>query len=290
MGGFSFPLLAHWIWSPDGWLYKLGCIDFGGGAVVHISAGAAALTGAYLIGPRMGRFDAQTKEPRMIPPHNMTVSALGAFILWYAWYAYTSSSSYGITHGRWDMNSRTAMVTTISGATGMVTAVLIRRYNTLKYDLVYCIYGLLSGLVSITASAAMIEPYMAVIIGFVGGILYVGWSSFILKVKIDDPIDAISIHLGCGTWSVLAVGLFATKHEMERVYTDRNVTYGLFYGGGFYQLGMQFIMVFAIILFIGSTSFTMYYILRRYHKLRIDPDTELAGLDNANHGGPAYSF
>lgn len=114
-----------YVWSPDGWLFSLGGIDFGGGACVHLVAGTLlshlrveyahqliagtmSLVGAYLIRPRMGRFDAMTKEPMPLPPHNMTLSALGAFILWYAWYAYTCSSSYGVTHGRWDMNSRTA--------------------------------------------------------------------------------------------------------------------------------------------------------------------------------------
>jgi len=278
------------VWSDVGWLYQLGCIDYGGGAVVHLVAGTASLAGAYIIQPRMGRFDAITKEPMALPPHNMTVSTLGAFILWYSWYGYTTSSSYGITYGRWDMNSRTAVVTTLSGATSLITSVLIKRYQTEKFDLVVCIYGLLSGLVSITAGAAVIDPFMSVVIGFVGGVVYVAWSTVMLKCKIDDPIDAIAVHLGCGIWSNLSVGLFATKGYMTRIYGERPVTYGIFYGGGFYQFGVQVLMTVVIIVFVGSTSAFMYYMLRKYHKLRVDPDTELAGLDNTNHGGSAYSF
>lgn len=188
------------------------------------------------------------------------------------------------------MNSRTAVVTTLSGGTSMITSVLIKRYQTYKYDLVICIYGLLAGLVAITSPAALVDTYMAVIIGFVAGVVYVIWSTIILRLKIDDPIDAISIHLGCGIWSVLSVGLFATADNMKHVYGNRNVTYGVLYGGGFYQIGMQFLMVAIIITFTGAVSFTMFYLLRKFHKLRIDPDTELAGLDNIDHGGSAYAF
>lgn len=285
-----YPLVAHWVWSPDGWLYKLGVIDSGG--LVHIVGGSAGLIGAIILGPRLGKFDYDTGKPKDLPGHNMTVSSLGMFILWYSWYAYTATSTFAVTQTHWLIASRIAVVTTMAGAVALLTSIFIQFLQTQKYDLVIGLFGLLSGLVCITSNCQIIQPWAAIPIGFVGGLVYVGLKTLVLRMKIDDPLDSSAIHLGCGAWSMIAVSFFSYENYVAVAYPDRSgfLSYGLFYGGAIAQLGLQLLGVFIISAYTIVIAGSCFLILKRLHTLRIDHDTELAGLDNTNHGGSAYFF
>jgi len=272
-------------------LRQLGAIDVTGGAVVHMTGGIAGLMGAIMVGPRLGRFDHQTGAPKDFPGHNMTVASLGMFILWYSWYAYTSASALGITDGRWMAASRAALVTTLAGGMAMISSVCLRRMQTNKYELATCICGLLAGLVSITGCASLVDPWAAIIIGFIGGLVFVGGSTLVLKLKVDDPLDVSAIHIGCGAWSVLAVSFFAKEEFVNEVFSNRdNIAYGLFYGSGLKQFGLQLLMIVMVFVWVGVITGACFWTLKKFHFLRIDADTELAGLDNTEHGGSAYVF
>jgi len=284
-----YPLVAHWVWSPDGWLFKLGVIDSGG--LVHIVGGSAGLIGAILLGPRLGKFDYDTGKPKDLPGHNMTVSSLGMFILWYSWYAYTATSTFAVTQNQWLVASRIAVVTTLSGAVALLTSIFIQFLQTQKYDLVIGLFGLLSGLVCITSNCMFIQPWAAIPIGFTGGLVYVGLKTLVLRLKIDDPLDSSAIHLGCGAWSMVATSLFSNEKYVAVAYPTRdNLSFGLFYGGHVAQVGLQLFGVLVISLYTIIVTGSCFFILKRLHSLRIDHDTELAGLDNTNHGGSAYFF
>eukprot|EP01133_Synstelium_polycarpum_P012485 gene12485-14654_t len=285
-----YPIVAHWIWSSgNGWLFDLGIADFAGGAVVHIVAGAAGACGSFLLGPRIGRFDHENGRAKSLPGHNVVLTSLGAMILWYSWYGYTSGASLGMTKNRVLPASRVSIVATLSGATGLLTVLAIERLLTGQYDLVKCINGLIVGLVSTTAGCAFIEPWAGIIIGCVGGIIYYSSSWVLLNwARIDDPVDATSVHLFGGAWSVISVAFFA-KHGRVRS-PDIILPNGIFYGGGLGLLWIQLVAVVMSAVWSIAISAAFFMVMKYFNWFRVDVDTELAGLDNMNHGGAAYVF
>jgi len=269
-----YPISGHWIWQSDGWLAKLGFIDFAGSTVVHSVGGWAALVAAFLVGPRIGKY---TKgKSNAIPGHNMMYGALGVFILWFGWFGFNGGSQLAISGDNVNSVSKIIITTNLAAAAGAITALLFTWIKYGKPDLSMTLNGTLAGLVGITAGCAVVDNFGAVAIGIICGIIVVLAIEFIdKKLKIDDPVGAISVHGVCGASGTLLVGLFATKT-------------GLFYGGGFNQLGMQAIGVFAVAAWVILISFILLSILKKTIGLRVSEKEEIEGLDIHEHGNNAY--
>eukprot|EP01132_Coremiostelium_polycephalum_P006613 gene6613-8184_t len=281
-----YPIIAHWIWSHYGWLFDLGMVDFAGAASIHIVAGVTGACGSFLLGPRIGRFN-QHGKPKNLPGHNVVLTSLGAMILWFSWYGYTAGASLGMTKNKVLPASRVSIVATLSGATGLLTALLIGRIISGSYDLVKGINGLIAGLVSSSACCAYIEPWAGIIVGFIGGVIYYSSSWALLNwIRLDDPVDATAIHLFGGCWSVISVAFFATHGRVRN--PEITLPGGVFYGGGVGLLWIQMVGMVLCILWAGTISGIFFLIMQYFRRFRVDVDTELAGLDNSNHGGSAY--
>lgn len=289
MSSVIYPITAHWIWSPDGWLYKIGTnglVDFAGGSVVHMVGGCVGVVGAYMVGPRIGRFD-ENGKPVPMPGHSITLCTLGAFILWYGFYGFNTGSTQGVTEGRILLAAKISVTTTICATSACTTTLFYLRYKYGKYDIESSMNGLLAGLVASTASCAVVEPWAAFVIGMISALVFLSLSRLLIHFQIDDPLDSAPIHLGAGAWGILAVGFFASREGMRDIHPATDV-YGLFYGGGFEQLGIQILGLVIVTLWAGITSLSLFYILNKLHLLRIDATSELVGIDNVEHGGSAY--
>ncbi|EGG14437.1 ammonium transporter [Cavenderia fasciculata] len=292
MSAIIYPFAAHWVWAQSGWLRKIGTngiIDFSGGIVVHMVGGAVGLVGTYIVGPRIGRFDSESGKPKPLPGHSITLSTLGAFIIWYGSYGFNTGSTLGISGGRIEVASRSAVTMTITATASCATTLLAIKVYSGKYDVAKSVNGLLGGLVASSASCSMIEPWGAFVIGCVAAFVYLGSSHLLLKKRIDDPLDNGPIHYSCGVWGALAVGLFATEKDVNKILILRNPThtYGLFTGGGIEQLGVQLLGVAVVTLWCVVTATILFYLMRKFNVLRIDPTRELMGID-MDAGGPAY--
>lgn len=267
---FIYPIVGHWIWG-GGWLSGLGMSDFAGSTVVHSTGGWLALTGAIMLGPRIGKYS-RNGEVRPIPGHNLPLAALGVFILWLGWFGFNagstmSASAVDIAH--------IAATTNLAAAAGAITAMILAWLTLRKPDAGMALNGALAGLVGITASCDGVSNLGAIIIGAIAGILVVFSVFFFDKLRIDDPVGAISVHGICGAWGTLAVGLFNTES-------------GLFYGGGFSQLGIQAIGVLAVFAWCMVTGFALFSLIKATAGLRVSEEEELAGLDYGEHGASAY--
>lgn len=269
----SYPITGHWVWSGTGWLGSLptgGFSDFAGSTVVHSVGGWAALCGAAILGPRIGKY--QDGQINAIPGHNMSIATLGCLILWIGWFGFNPGSELAADAAV----PYIAVTTNLAAAAGGVAATLTAWVMSGKPDLSMIINGILAGLVGITAGCAGASFFGAVIIGLIAGVLVVFSVGFFDSIKIDDPVGAISVHLVCGMWGTLAVGLFDT-------------TSGLFYGGGIGQLISQVIGIVAIGLFTVVFSAIVWTILKSAFGLRVSAEEELKGLDIGEHGMEAYS-
>ena len=216
--GFVYPIVAHWVWSTSGWLSCsnegswLCMIDFAGSGVVHATGGIAALAGATIIGPRTGRFDASGHAVPM-PGHSSVLQVLGTFILWLGWYGFNAGSTMGIST---DTQARTAgrvvVTTTLSAAAGGITAVCLEKFigNSRAWDVAAMCNGILAGLVSITAGCATVQPWAAIIMGLGGACFYRLASKVMLRLQIDDPLDAFAVHAVCGFWGIVTCAIFST--------------------------------------------------------------------------------
>lgn len=272
--GFIYPVVTHWVWSGQGWLGDLGYIDFAGSGVVHLVGGVAALAGVLAIGPRIGKYDSEGK-PIPIPGHSLMLGALGVFILWFGWYGFNAGSTLAAVGA--DI-ATVAVTTTLSAAAG-ATAAMITAWSYPVYgkpDVGLTLNGALAGLVGITAGTANVSSLGAVVIGVVSGIIVVVSIVALERSGIDDPVGAISVHGVAGTWGVVAVGLFDISGG------------GLFYGGGFRQLGIQVIGVMAIAAWTLTLSTFVFRTIKATWGLRVSIDEELAGLDHMEHGALAY--
>ena len=259
--GISYPITGHWIWGSGGWLGAMGFKDFAGSTAVHSVGGWAALVGAYILGPRRGKYD-EKNQPQAIPGHNMGFATLGCLILWIGWFGFNPGSQLAA-----DENVVYIAVTTnLAAAAGGATAAITSWSRDKKPDLSMIINGVLAGLVGITAGCDGVTYLEAVIIGSIAGIIVVFSVSFFDKLTIDDPVGAISVHLICGIWGTLAVGIFV---EDTSIIT-------------------QFIGIISVGLFTVILSSIFWLALRATVGIRVHPEQEYKGLDISEHGMEAY--
>ena len=218
---FFYPIAVHWIWSENAWLFDLGFRDYAGCAPVHMLGGISGLTGAFILGPRTGRFDLKG-NPNPMPAHNLVLSTIGALILWFGWYGFNGGSVGRLTNGGIDIAAKSFVTTTISTAGAGLLVYWIESYLSGVRDLPPLLNGILAGLVSITAGADCVDTYAAFIIGVIGAFTYCMGYRYVLRQGIDDPLNAFALHGLCGVWGILAVGIFANG--------DNGGTTGLLYG------------------------------------------------------------
>ena len=267
-----YPIEAGWVWNGQGWLAQLGCIDFAGSIVIHMVGGISALVGAIILGPRIGKYGKNGKV-NAIPGHSITLGALGVFILWFAWYGFNGAAAEdGARLGQ------ILLTTTIAPAVATVTTMLFTWIKNGKPDVSMCLNASLAGLVAITAGCADVDAIGAAVIGIVAGILIVVAVEFVdIKLKIDDPVGAFSVHGVNGMWGGLAVGLFATGN-------GQNGITGLFYGGGFAQLGKQALGIVTIVAWTVVCMIIVFTLIKKTVGLRVTKDEEMKGLDICEHG------
>lgn len=267
-----YPIEAGWVWNGQGWLAQLGCIDFAGSIVIHMVGGISALVGAIILGPRIGKYGKNGKV-NAIPGHSITLGALGVFILWFAWYGFNGAAAEdGHRLGQ------ILLTTTIAPAVATVTTMIFTWVKNGKPDVSMCLNASLAGLVAITAGCADVDAIGAAVIGIVSGILIVVAVEFVdIKLKIDDPVGAFSVHGVNGMWGGLAVGLFATGN-------GQNGVTGLFYGGGFEQLGKQALGIVTIVAWTVVCMIIVFTLIKKTVGLRVTKDEEMKGLDICEHG------
>ena len=266
-----YPISGHWIWG-GGWLAQLGFVDFAGSTAVHMVGGVAALVGAKILGPRIGKYGKDGK-PKAIPGHSLTLGALGVFILWMCWFGFNGASTVSATGDETlTLMSKIFVNTNLAAAIAACVTMIFTWIRYKKPDVSMTLNGALAGLVAITAGCAAVSPEGAAIIGVISGIVIVLAVELFDKVlKIDDPVGAISVHGVCGAMGTILVGLFA-------------VDGGVFYGGGFKLLGVQALGVGAVILWVVVTMTIVFYIIKATIGLRVSKQEEIEGLDIHEHG------
>jgi Amt family ammonium transporter len=277
ISGLIYPVVVHWNWG-GGWLAQLSTPfhDFAGSTMVHMTGGVAALMGAAILGPRIGRY-AKDGTPRAIPGHSIPFAVLGTFILLVGWYGFNPGSELAADSAIGGI----AVTTTIAAAAGAITAMLVIWLKSGKPDVAMTANGMLAGLVGITAGTAAVSNIGALVIGAGAGALVVASVFFFDRVKVDDPVGAISVHGVCGAFGTICVGLFATAD------TDFWQA-GLFYGGGTSQLVTQIIGVVAVAAFVAVTAGVLFLVLKATVGLRVSEEEELEGLDVIEHGAAGY--
>ncbi len=276
----AYPITGHWLWG-GGWLADLGFHDFAGSTIVHSVGGWAALMGAAFLGPRMGKYTSEG-QVSALPGHNLSIATLGCLILWLGWFGFNPGSQLAA-----DLAVPYIAVTTnLAAAAGGVAATFTSWALSGKPDLSMTINGILAGLVGITAGCFVVGYAGAFWIGLVAGILVVFSVGFFDSIKIDDPVGATSVHLVCGIWGTLAVGLFANPNNFTQ--GGEGIS-GLFYGGGLAQLGVQILGILTIGLFTVVLSSIFWLILKSVLGLRVSAEEEMKGLDIGEHGMEAYS-
>jgi ammonium transporter, Amt family len=279
-----YSIVSHWIWSPDGWLFARGMQDFAGSTVVHYQGALAGLAGALLLGPRIGKFAADGK-PNAIPGHNMAYTTLGVLILWFGWFGFNPGSTLSVDFGGIGFFAYVALNTNIAAAAGVLGAVATSWIVVKKPDLSMMLNGAIAALVAITAACAFVAPWAAIVIGFVAGIIVVLGALAVERARIDDPIGAIAAHGMAGVWGTLALGFLTVPELAERLATGSP---GLFYGGGFGQLGTQVLGLAAVGAFTFGASFVILLLMKVTVGIRTEPETETAGLDVSEHGMWGY--
>ena len=270
-----YPISGHWIWG-GGWLSQLGFHDFAGSTAVHMVGGVCACIGAWMLGPRIGKYDKNGK-PKAILGHNITFAALGVFILWFCWFGFNGASTVA-------MDSDAAVTsagliffnTNLAAAVACCVTLIFTWIRYGKPDVSMTYNAALAGLVGITAGCDAVSPLGAAIMGIVFGIVIVLSVEFFDKVvKIDDPVGAVSVHGVCGSLGTIMVGLFATGVSTEK---------GLFYGGGWHLLGTQALGVVSVAVYVAVVITIVFFILKKTIGLRVDAEHEITGLDVTEHG------
>ena len=250
-----YPIAGSWKWG-GGWLDQLGFYDFAGSTLVHGVGGWAALVGAYVLGPRIGKYTRKGAHP--IKGHNMPLTAIGVFLLWFGWYGFNGGSVLSANPGA---VSTVFVTTTLSAAGGIIGSMILSWYLSNKPDLSMILNGSLAGLVGITAGADVIDPAASILVGLISGLLVVSSVLYLDSRKIDDPVGAISVHLICGLWGTLAVGIFSTDHSIS-----------------IQLLGMISYGVFCL-----ASSMLIFYLIDKLLGLRVDEQEEIVGLDISEH-------
>jgi Amt family ammonium transporter len=267
-----YPIESGWVWNSQGWLAQLGCVDFAGSIVIHMVGGISALVGAIILGPRIGKYGKNGKV-NAIPGHSITLGALGVFILWFAWYGFNGAAAEdGARLGQ------ILLTTTIAPAVATVTCMIFTWIKNGKPDVSMCLNASLAGLVAVTAGCADVDAIGSAIIGIVSGILVVVAVEFVdIKLKIDDPVGAFAVHGVNGMWGGLAVGLFATGNGQDGIT-------GLFYGGGFAQLGKQALGILCVASWTVVCMIIVFTVIKNTIGLRVTKEEEMKGLDICEHG------
>lgn len=289
------PVAVHWVWTHGSWLQRVSrChfLDFAGGTVVHCVGGLTGLVGAVVCGPRIGRFEDGRAKP--MPGHDVSSVSLGVFMLWFGWYGFNVGSVYVFTRAASSIVDRVAINMTLCAATAGLTALGLSSVRSGVLDLCTCVNGVLCGLVASTPTSGYVAPWAGAVIGVFAGAVYVGLSRALVRLGIDDPLDSSVIHLGGGLLGTVLNGALARPEYARAVALGGDTEHacgGFVYGpgaNGGTQLGMQLLgsvvvcgwaALFACVVFLG---------LARARLLRVDQATELAGIDNIDHGGPAY--
>ena len=289
MTAVIYPVVVHWTWG-GGMIAQINIgdhvySDFAGSTIVHLTGGVAALVGAAMLGPRIGKYGPDGKA-RAIPGHNIGFAVIGVFILWFGWFGFNAGSELAAD----GLLSFLAMNTLMAAAAGVIGASLIMFLKTGVADVAMGGNGALAGLVSITAPVGTVEPWAALVIGFVGGVIVVFAVLFFDKIRVDDPVGAISVHGVCGIWGTLSIGLFAKYDDAFLSGGGLTENYGLFYGGGIEQLLVQGLMVLIVVAWVGITSFVVFKAIDMTLGLRVDEEEEVTGLDVAEHGSAGYGL
>ncbi len=271
-----YPIEAHWIWG-GGWLAQMGFHDFAGSCAIHMVGGFSALIGAWMEGPRLGKYN-KDGTPNAIPGHNVVIGALGCFILWFGWYGFNGAAA---TNG--PQLASIFATTTIAPAIATVTCMIFTWMKYGKPDVSMCLNASLAGLVGITAGCDTMDAMGAFFVGVVSGLLVcfgVWFCDYVIRV--DDPVGAVAVHFCNGVWGTIAVGLFATTSAPS---CEIN---GLFYGGGVHQLVLQLTGVGSVLLWTGVTMFIVFKVIDKIFGLRVTDQEQLDGLDIHEHGMNAY--
>ena len=271
-----YPIEGHWVWG-GGWLADLGFHDFAGSTVVHSCGGIIALAGAAILGPRAGKYDRNGKS-RPIPGHNLTLGALGVFILWFGWFGFNPGSTLA-AEGAENAKaiSRVICTTNMAAATGGLGALFCTWLLYRKPSLSLVCNGILAGLVGITAGCDVMSVGCSALTGLICGVVMVISVRFIDNVlRIDDPVGAVSVHGVCGILGTLLTGVFATEG-------------GLLNGGGWHMLGIQALGSLSVVAWSGLTGMLLFVILDKVHGIRVSPRIEEEGLDIYEHGETAYN-
>ncbi|MDE6788998.1 MAG: ammonium transporter [Ruminococcus sp.] len=283
-----YPIEAHWIWNSDGWLYQLGFHDISGSCAIHMVGGISALVGATILGPRIGKFT-KDKEGNIkvnaIPGHNLTIGALGVFILWFGWYGFNPAASQSV-----EMLGSIFLTTTIAPAIATVTCMVFTWLKYGKPDVSMCLNASLAGLVGITAGCDVMDAFGAIMVGIVSGLLVcfgVWFLDYVLHV--DDPVGAVAVHMMNGLWGTIAVGLFATDKAPGFAIAQNGgasgiAGNGLFYGGGFELLGKQCLGIVSVAAWTTVTMIIVFQVIKHTIGLRASEQEEILGLDVTEHG------
>ena len=269
-----YPIVANWVWNPNGWLALRGFNDFAGSAAVHTMGGIAALAAAIVLGPRLGKYN-KNGSTNIIPGHNLPLAATGGFILWFGWFGFNPGSTLAAV-GNWELIGIVVVNTFLASAAGGISTMIYTYFSYGKIDITMVINGILAGLVAITAGCNVVDPLSAIIIGVFAGVLVDLGVIYIDKLKIDDPVGAIAVHGINGIFGTIAVGLFASED-------------GLFFGGGVSLLVTQCIGVLTIAIFSFVVTFIIMKLLKNTIGVRVSREDEIAGIDSASFGVKSYS-
>ncbi|MDC7219342.1 MAG: ammonium transporter [Spirochaetales bacterium] len=279
ISGLIYPISGHWIWG-GGWLSEMGFHDFAGSTVVHSVGGWAALVGAIILGPRMGKYVKKDGKVtvKAILGHNLPLAALGVFILWFGWYGFNAGSTLAASYdGAGSDMSFVAVTTTLAAAAGAIFAMFTSWVISKKPDVSMSLNGALAGLVGITAPCGVVSPGAAIIIGLVAGILVVLSVEFIDKVlHIDDPVGAVSVHGVCGVWGTLAVGIFGDLELLDAASRAQ-------------QIGVQALGALSAFVWVTITAGILFFVVKKTIGLRVTEVEELRGLDIDEHGTESYA-
>jgi Amt family ammonium transporter len=280
-----YSVVSHWIWHPDGWLFARGMQDFAGSAVVHYQGALAALAGALLLGPRIGKFDGDGKA-NAIPGHNMAYTTLGVLILWFGWFGFNPGSTLGVVSGDTvGYFAYVALTTNVAAGAGALGAVATSWLVIKKPDLSMMLNGVVAALVAVTAACGFVAPWAAIVIGLVAGVVAVVGVLVVERARIDDPIGAVAVHGMAGVWGTLATGLFAVPALAEKLATG---TGGFVYTGSLHQVGVQALGLLAVGSFTFAASFGSLWAMKRLWGIRVEPHVETSGLDVSEHGMWGY--
>ena len=279
ISAFVYPIEAGWIWNSNGWLAKIGFHDYAGSTAIHLVGGIAALIGAWMLGPRIGKYVEDKKTGKLkvkaIPGHSLTLGALGVFILWFGWYGFNGAAAKDI-----DTLASIFLTTTMAPAVATCTTMIFTWIKDGKPDVSMSLNASLAGLVAITAPCDCVDAVGAILIGLVSGFLVVLVVELLdKKLHIDDPVGAVGVHMANGIWGTLAVGLFSTGYD--------GVGKGLFYGGGFKQLGIQFTGLLSVTAWTAVLMFITFTIIKKSNGLRVSQEEEIKGLDATEHNLPS---